>query len=177
MAKGKYREWISPDGLLLVKGWARDGLTDEEIAKNIGVNKVTIYDWIKRFPEFSNAIKTGRKPVLVEVEDTFFEKKLKGYYVDEEIEEITIHPDGGQTKHKRKSKRYIPPDTTAMIFFMKCRMPEKYNDKIALSIEDKANGKLADLIEGLKEDEDIHTETETVDEAVADEQAEENQSP
>ena len=57
-----------------------------------------------------------------------------------------------------------------MLFYMKCRMPQKYNDKINLTVEDKRNGQLADLIEGLKED-DLYTETETSNEAMADEQA------
>lgn len=30
MAKGKYRRWLEPDGLLLLEGWARDGLTPED---------------------------------------------------------------------------------------------------------------------------------------------------
>lgn len=44
MAKGKYADWITPDGLLLLEGWARDGLTDEQIAHNIGVNVKTLYE-------------------------------------------------------------------------------------------------------------------------------------
>lgn len=174
MAKGKYKEWISPDGLLLIKGWARDGLTDKEIAKNMGISLSTFCEWKNKYTEFSETIKSSRKPVIVEVEDTFFEKKLKGYYANEEIEEITIHPDGGKTIHKRQSKRYIPPDTTAMIFFMKCRIPKKYNEKIALSVENEANGKLADLIEGLKIN-DLHAETNGTNADLAKKPAPENQ--
>ena len=33
MAKGKYHEWLKPEGLTRIQGWAMDGLTDEEIAK------------------------------------------------------------------------------------------------------------------------------------------------
>lgn len=180
MAKGKYQEWLTPDGLLLIKGWARDGLTDKEIADNIGINKDTFYKWKIRFPDFSDTIKSGRSPVIVEVEDTFLEKKLKGYYVDEEITEKTIIRDAqgnqtGSTEHKRINRRYIAPDTTAMIFYLKCRKPEKYNDRINVALEDKSNGKLADLIDGLKEN-DIHTETKTLDAPVADEPTETNQS-
>lgn len=29
MAKGKYEHWLTPEGLLKIEGWARDGLTDE----------------------------------------------------------------------------------------------------------------------------------------------------
>ena len=39
MAKGKYEKWLKEENLLLLEGWARDGLTDEQIAKNIGLHK------------------------------------------------------------------------------------------------------------------------------------------
>ncbi|WP_201261389.1 hypothetical protein [Lactococcus lactis] len=37
--KGKYEEWLTAEGLILLEGWARDGLTDEQIAKNIGIKR------------------------------------------------------------------------------------------------------------------------------------------
>ena len=43
MAKGKYQRWLEPDGLLLLEGWARDGLTDEQIAGNVGITATTLY--------------------------------------------------------------------------------------------------------------------------------------
>ena len=47
MAKGKYEYWLSPEGLLKLEGWARDGLIDEQIAANAGINPATLYDWKK----------------------------------------------------------------------------------------------------------------------------------
>lgn len=147
----KWSEWIEPDGLQLIKGWARDGLTDEEISRNMGINPTTLPEWKKKFPEIVEALKTGRRPVIVEVEDTFFERKLKGYYIDEEIVEVTKHPNGEKTEHRKKMKRWIPPDTTAMIFYLKCRKPKQYNDKLALSADSEAsNGKMDELIEAVK---------------------------
>lgn len=177
-AKGKYHEWLSQSSLLLIKGWARDGLTDKEIAKNIGVSMSTFADWKNKFPEISETIKDGRSPVLVKVEDTFFTKKLQGYTVKEVTKEKTIHRDAygnvtGSTEHVRENERYIPPDTTGIIFYLKCRKPETYNDRINVALEDKFNGKLADLIDGLKEN-DIHTETAVSDAPVADEPTETN---
>lgn len=176
MAKGKFHDWLTPDSLLIIKGWARDGLTNKEIAEKIGIHISTFCDWLNNFPELSEALKTGRQPVLVKVEDTFFDKKLQGYFVEEEITEKTVQKDSngdvvGIIDHKRINKRYIPPDTTAMIFYMKCRMPEKYNDRINVSVDDKRNGQLADLIDGLKEPckDDIYTETAGVDGAVEEE--------
>lgn len=178
IAKGKYHEWITPDGLLVLKGYARDGLKDIEIAEKIGISQETFYQWIKRFSEFSEAIKKGREPVNTIVEDTFLETKLKPQTVIETITEKTIHRDAdgnitSSTEHIRKQEHYIPADTTAMIFYLKCRLNSKYNDKINVTVDSKRNGQLADLIEGLKDD-DIHTETESLDEIMANEQAETN---
>lgn len=148
----KWGEWIEPDGLLVLKGWARDGYTDQEIAKNIGIGDSTFSEWKVKFPEIREALKNGRKPIIVEVEDTFFEKKLKGYFVEEEIVEVTKYANNTKTEHRKKMKRWIPPDTTAMIFYLKCKKPQQYNDKLALSADNEAtNGKLDELIEAVKE--------------------------
>ena len=178
MAKGKYHNWITEDGLLMIKSFARDGLNDKEIADRIGITQETFYQWLKRFSEFSEAIKKGREPVNTIVEDTFFETKLKPQRIVETIREKTVHKDAngnitGTTEHKREVERYIPADTTAMLFYMKCRMPHKYNDKLNVTVDTKQDGKLADLIEGLKED-DIYTEATSPDEVVADEPTETN---
>ena len=61
MAKGKYAEWIEPDGLIKIQGWARDGLNDEQIAHNMGVSRQTLYDWKKRFPVISDTLRQARK--------------------------------------------------------------------------------------------------------------------
>ena len=168
MAIGKYKDWLTPEGLATIEGYARDGLNDEEIADRIGIAKVTFYDWVKRFPNFPNAIKKGRAPVNEIVEKTFFDTKLKPQTVVETITEKTIHRDAdgnitSQTEHVKKQERYIPADTTAMLFYMKCRMPEKYNDRINVSID---NGKeLPKLYEALEADDDIR---EVVEEAETD---------
>ena len=150
--KPQYTEWIEEDGLLMIKGWARDGLTNAEICKNIGIHPSTLCEWMQQFPEIVEALKKGRKPYPVQVEDTFFEKKLSGYFVDEEIVEVTKHPNGEKTEHRKKMKRWIPPDTTAMIFYLKCKKGKYYNDRAALAADNEAtNGKLDELIEAVKE--------------------------
>lgn len=172
MPKPKYEEWLEPDGLLKLKGWARQGLTDEEIAKNMGIARGTFYKWLNEFSDIKNTIKSGREPVIIKVEDTFIEKKLSGYFIEEEVMEKTVQRDAGgeiisTIEHKRVNKRYIPPDTTAMIFYLKCRRGEIYNDKLQVNVDTGRNGQLADLIEGLKNN--VYTETAEIDEPMADE--------
>ena len=45
----KYKDWLEKDKLLLLQSWARNGLLDEAIAKKIGINKSTLYEWKKKY--------------------------------------------------------------------------------------------------------------------------------
>lgn len=78
MAKGKYQKWLEPEGLTLLTGWARDGLTDEQIAHNMGINKATLYDWIKKYPDISDSLKRGKEVVDIQVENALLKNALSG---------------------------------------------------------------------------------------------------
>lgn len=78
MAKGQYPKWQTSEGLTLLQGWARDGLTDEQIAKNCGINKATLYDWKNKFPDISEALKKGKEIVDYEVENALLNKARSG---------------------------------------------------------------------------------------------------
>lgn len=78
MAKGKFEYWLTEEGLLLLEGWARDGLTDEQIANNCGITASTLYEWKKRFIEISDTLKRGKEVVDYEVENALLNKALGG---------------------------------------------------------------------------------------------------
>lgn len=78
MAKGKYQEWLEPDGLLLLEGWARDGLTDEQIAHNMGINVATLYKYKKAYNKINEALKKGKEVVDIEVENALLKSALEG---------------------------------------------------------------------------------------------------
>lgn len=94
----KYEYWLTPEGLLLLEGWARDGLVDEQITERIGINPATLYDWKKKYPEISNALKKGKQVIDYQVENALLNNALNG-------------------------------DTTAQIFWLKNRRPDKWRDK------------------------------------------------
>lgn len=65
-------------GLVLVRGWARDGLIDEQIAHNIGISKATLYDWKNKHPDFLEAIKSSKEVADFEVESALYSKACAG---------------------------------------------------------------------------------------------------
>lgn len=77
MAKGKYKTWLEPDNLTKLKGWARDGLKDTQIAKNMGINVSTLYSWKKRYKEISEALKKGKEVVDYEIENSLISTMKK----------------------------------------------------------------------------------------------------
>lgn len=79
MARGQYKKWLKQENLLLLQGWKRDGLTDEQIAHNIGIRRETLYDWIKKYPNISNALKMGKEQSNFIVENALFQKAVKGH--------------------------------------------------------------------------------------------------
>lgn len=78
MAKGKYQEWIEPEGLLKIEGWARDGLTDEQIARNMGINPATLYEWKKKYPKIAESLKRSKDVADRQVENALFENAISG---------------------------------------------------------------------------------------------------
>ena len=76
MAKSKWQE--VKNKLILVEGWARDGLTNEQIAEKLGINPDTLYKYQKQYPEFSEALKKGKEIVDYEVENALLNSALKG---------------------------------------------------------------------------------------------------
>lgn len=124
MAKGKYQKWLEPEGLTLIEGWARDGLTDEQIAKNMNINPATLYDWKNKYPKFSEALKKGKEIIDYQVENALLKRAL-GYDYQEEKVEVS-EKDGRKVIQVIK---HVPADTTAQIFWLKNRRPDKWRDK------------------------------------------------
>ncbi len=114
--KSKY----DPDKLLLVEGWARDGLVEAQIAHNLGIHIDTLQEWKKRYPAFSSALKRGKEVVDREVENALY-KRAMGYSYDE------VTYEAGE-EVKRVTKVALP-DVTAQIFWLKNRKPVEWRDK------------------------------------------------
>ena len=148
MAKGKYEYWLTPEGLLKLEAWARDGLIDEQIAENIGINTSTLYEWKKRYPEISESLKKGKEVVDIQVENALLRRAL-GYEYTEVTQEVCENAETGEMERHvtKKVTKEVIPDTTAQIFWLKNRRPDKWRDKqdMELSGEVKTNNPYAGL--------------------------------
>lgn len=92
MAKGKYLDWITEEGLALLSGWARDGLTDEQMAHNIGISRSTLNEWKKKYPDISDTLKRGKEVVDRQVENALLKRAL-GYSYEEQTKELLVNSD------------------------------------------------------------------------------------
>ena len=131
-ARGKYHEWLTKEGLTLIEGWAKDGLTDEQIAANIGVTTTTLYDWKKKYADFSDALKKGKETSDYEVENALY-KSATGYEYEErkEVQEVV---DGVMRKRVEITRKQFPPNATSAIFWLKNRKPDKWRNKQGIEI-------------------------------------------
>lgn len=130
MAKGKYEEWLTDEGLLLIEGWARDGLTDEQIASNMGIGTTTLYRWKSDYREIRESLKKGKEIVDRQVENALLKRAL-GYQYEEVTHEAVLNPETKKNELviTKVVTKEVQPDTTAQIFWLKNRKPNEWRDK------------------------------------------------
>lgn len=151
MAKAKYEYWLTDDGLLLLAAWARDGLTDEQIAHNIGISRKTLAEWKKKYSDIGDTLKKGKEIVDIEVENALY-KKATGFTV-EVLKPIKLKEVKYENGRKVSEKEYVqmvteeeyhPPETAAQVFWLKNRRPDKWRDKVE-AVDDATNAPIINI--------------------------------
>ena len=142
--RGKSAKWLEEDGLLKIAGWARDGCTDETIAKNMGVAYSTLRAWRDRYPALSAALKCAKDVADRKVENKLFER-TQGYTI--QVKKVFKVKKEHYDEKGRKcvneeletgvEEVHIPADVTAQIFWLKNRKPEQWRDRIDNSVDFK----------------------------------------
>jgi len=150
MARGKYEYWLTDEGLIKLEGWARDGLTNQQIAENMKINPDTLYRWIKMYSEISETLKRNKDVIDRQVENALLKRALGFSYT-----EITEEEDSeGETKSVKKVKKIVVPDTTAQIFWLKNRKPDMWRDNknITAQLPSAENNLFEAIVESAEED-------------------------
>ena len=118
-------EWRKPYNLKKLWGFALDGYTKEQMAKEIGISPPTFYKWIERYPEIAEATVKQGQSIDREVEQSLLRSAL-GY----EVKEYEIIKDKhGNVIKEIEYQRHIPPSNTAMVFWLKNRRPNEWRDR------------------------------------------------
>lgn len=116
--------------------WARDGLTDEQIAENLDISVASFYNYKNEHLEFLESLKKGKEVADYEVENALFKKAL-GYNAKIKkafkVKEV-LYENGKRLKETERieyaeDEVHIPADTTAQIFWLKNRKPNVWRDK------------------------------------------------
>lgn len=132
--KSKYQDWLTEGGLARLGGWAREGLTDEEISKKVGISRSTLSQWKKKYEVIADTLKKGKEVVDMQVEDSLLRRAL-GFDYEETETLITEDANGNQTKRVKKYKKHALPDTTAIIYWLKNRKPDQWRNITSLDRE------------------------------------------
>jgi transposase-like protein len=148
--------WTEPEQIDLIKCWARDGLTESDIAGKIGINRKTLYLWKAQNPQFAEALRSGKDYIDYQVESALLKAAL-GTTVTET--RIIGKMKGGEMVDvvKEKITREIPPNVLACQTWLFNRRREKWKrnwdteietaEEQAINITIKRAGNTIDVIE------------------------------
>lgn len=151
----RYKKWLTREGLVRIQGWARDGLINKQIARNMGIGVSTLTEWRTKFPEIEQAMEQGRDSADREVENALYKSAI-GYTkkVQKLVKVKTVDYDPETGRKVRETERWVaveeevhvPAQVTAQIFWLKNRKPDQWREKSDLTLA-PTNGVLESLLE------------------------------
>lgn len=159
----KWDELDMPSKLESITGWAKQGSTNEEMAKMLGVSLAVLYEWKKKYPEFKEAIKKGQMVADGELLNSAFQQSTGFKYREQQgfkvkAWESILDPATGieklvQVEHVEvvEVEKFCPPNPTMNIFMLKNRLPDQYKDKREHELTGKDGGPLVISIESALE--------------------------
>lgn len=100
-----------------VEKWARAGLSDKQIARNLGICRSTLDFYKRTHPDFLDTIKRGREPFLAEIEKALVRRALGFTY--EESRKTIKETDDRVTSYVEKTEQYLPPSVGACMRLLK----------------------------------------------------------
>lgn len=118
------------------------GAQDTKIAAELGIDESTLTRWKQQHPEFCTSLKKGKEDPDREVEMALYRSAV-GYTEEPEVKQYlrpkfdpdgfpVIGSDGKQVKivvREEITTKRVLPNTTAQIFYLKNRMPDRWRDK------------------------------------------------
>lgn len=147
MARQRWEEWANDENRLAVlQAWARAGLSDERIAKHIGISRSTLNEWKKKHQTIKEALGTGKEIANRQVENALFQLTQGGTVKVKKVFKLkkTQYENGKKISEEeyleaREEEEYISPDFKAISFWLRNKAPEDWRDKILASQEEEGS--------------------------------------
>jgi hypothetical protein len=135
MAIGKYKQWLTEEALIALSTWAKLGLTDENIAHNMGINVSTLYVWKNKYKDIKEAL-THAKAIADSIVENSLYKRANGFSYDEVTRENKFNPttEVYEMITTKIVTKMVIPDTTAQIYWLKNRKQDMWRDKHEVNI-------------------------------------------
>lgn len=134
----KYQEWLQDENLQKIKSWKGQGLSNAEVADYIGIRRQTLYSWMNKYPQIKQAIQEGQQRTVEYIENALM-KKISGYKLQETKRYKTTDKDGNEVTRVEVIEKEVGPDTTAIIYALKVKDPERWNEKIRMEHSGKVD--------------------------------------
>lgn len=130
----------------MIEGWARNGLKNGDIAKNLRITRHTMNNYLKQYPEFADTIERGRYHGDLIVENAMF-KRATGYRYAEVTKERqkVMAADGSWTgayemvETKRVIKQ-VDGDVNAQKYWLEHRSPVRWERNPVAGLDPNAIG-------------------------------------
>lgn len=115
--------WLSENGLKLIAGWRRNGMSVTRIVDEyIGVGRTAFFNhWLKESDDLKKALETAKEIADLSVEEALYRRAI-GYDYWEEVWELVE----GEVILTKKYKKHLPPDVKAILHWLWSRMPNQW---------------------------------------------------
>jgi hypothetical protein len=133
MAKRGRPSLYKPEYAGLARKFCLLGATNDDLARSFDVATSTIGKWLAEEPKFSDAVKEGREEADANVARSLYRRALGYSHKAEKILAVAQGNGAGSTVERHEYTEHYPPDTTAAIFWLKNRRPDKWREKLEVA--------------------------------------------
>lgn len=150
-------DWLSEDKLNQIEAWSKMGLTNTQIATNIGVARQTFQKWISESNDINDYLMRGREVVVTEVANALVES-ARGHkaIVKKSYKVKDVWYDDKGKKHESErieyadEEQYYPPQPQSLQFFLKNKRPDEYKDRVEVR-DNESSAKLDTILDKFKQ--------------------------
>lgn len=103
--------------LPLVERWIQEGITEEQVCRNLGISVNTLNVYKKQYPQLKESLKKAREVIITELENALIKRAIGFNYQETKVSIREI--DGKQVKFTEKITKYQPPDVAALFILLK----------------------------------------------------------